>query len=118
MSRKIEMRIRGRSTRGRIVVGLVLMMLIAPVTLRASEPTMQFEIKAEPLSEALMAFGARTRTIVIASSKLTANKVSQPVSGQLSRQEALTQMLKGTGLTFESSANGTFLIVRARPVVR
>lgn len=118
MSRLIEMRILGRFTRSRMCVGIVLMMLMAPVTLRATEPTMQFDIKAEPLSEALMAFGARTGTIVIASSKLTTNKFSHPVFGQLSRQEALTKMLKETGLTFESSADGTILIVRARSGVR
>ncbi len=114
MSQKIEMRRRRGSIRRRMLACLALMLSVPLVAPHAAEPTMQFEIKAGPLSEALMAFGARTGTIVIASSKLTANKVSQPVTGQLSRQEALIRMLKGTGLTFESTANGTILIVRAR----
>lgn len=118
MLRTIEMRMRRGSIRRRMLTCLALMISVFPIALHAAEPTMQFEIKAEPLSEALMAFGARTGTIVIASSKLTANKVSQPVSGHLSRQEALTRMLEGTGLTFESSANNTILIVRARSAVR
>ena len=104
--------IRDRSTGGPMLVCLVLIM-IAPVTVRADEATMHFEIKAQPLAEALMAFGVQTGAIVIASSKLTSSKISKPVTGQLTRQEALTRMLQGTGLKFETSASGTILIVRA-----
>jgi iron complex outermembrane receptor protein len=104
--------IRDRSTGGPMLICLVLIM-IAPVTVRADEATMHFEIKAQPLSEALMAFGVQTGAIVIASSKLTSSKISKPVTGQLTRQEALTRMLQGTGLKFETSASGTILIVRA-----
>ena len=104
--------IRDRSTGSPMLVCLVLIM-IAPVTVRADEATMHFEIKAQPLSEALMAFGVQTGAIVIASSKLTSSKISKPVTGQLTRQEALTRMLQGTGLKFETSASGTILIVRA-----
>ena len=51
----------------------------------------------------------------MASSALTTGKISKPVTGQLTPQEALTRMLLGTGLRFETSANGTILIVRAMP---
>jgi iron complex outermembrane receptor protein len=104
--------IRDRSTSGQVLVCLALM-IAAPVAVRADEATMHFEIKAQPLSEALMAFGVQTGAIVIASSKLTSSKISKPVTGQLTRQEALTRMLQGTGLKFETNANGTILIVRA-----
>ncbi len=104
--------IRNRSANLRMLACLALI-IIAPVVAGADEATMHFEIKAQPLSEALMAFGVQTGTIVIASSKLTSSKTSRPVSGQLTRQEALTRMLQGTGLKFETNANGTFLIVRA-----
>ena len=106
--------IRDRSTSGQVLVCLALM-IAAPVAVRADEATMHFEIKAQPLSEALMAFGVQTGAIVIASSKLTSSKISKPVTGQLTRQEALTRMLQGTGLRFETNANGTILIVRATP---
>ena len=71
---------------------------------------MQFDIKAQPLSEALMAFGAQTGAIVMASSELTTGKTSNPVTGQLTSQEALTRLLQGTGLKFEMSPSGTVLI--------
>jgi hypothetical protein len=97
---------------------LVLILVTAPVTVRAAEPTKHFDIKAQPLAEALMAFGAQTGAIVMASSELTTGKISRPVTGQLSPQEALIRLLQGTGLKFETSANGTILIVREPPLAR
>ena len=105
--------IRDRSMRYPTLVCLALMMVAAPVAVHADTATVHFDIKAQPLSEALMAFGAQTGAIVMASSELTAGKISKPVTGQLTCQDALTRMLQGTGLKFETNANGTFLIVRA-----
>lgn len=105
--------IRDRSTSRQMVVCLALIVIAAPVAVRADEAAMHFEIKAQPLSEALMAFGVQTGAIVIASSKLTSGKFSKPVTGQLTRQEALIRMLQGTGLKFETNIDGTILIVRA-----
>jgi iron complex outermembrane receptor protein len=100
------------------LVFLALLMAAAAVAVHADAATMHFDIKAQPLSEALMAFGAQTGAIVMASSEITTGKVSKPVTGQLTRREALTQMLQGTGLSFETNANGTILIVRAPPAGR
>jgi iron complex outermembrane receptor protein len=107
--------IRAQSARGPTLVCLLLIVLAAPVAVRADDATKYFDIKAQPLSEALMAFGAQTGAIVMASSELTTGKISKPVTGQLTRREALTRMLQGTGLQFETNANGTILIVRAPP---
>ncbi len=106
---------RARSPRCLTLVCLALMMAATPVIVDADDATTHFDIKAQPLSEALMAFGVQTGTIVMASSELTTGKISKPVAGQLTRQEALTRMLTGTGLKFETNANGTILIVRATP---
>jgi iron complex outermembrane recepter protein len=106
------------STRWMTPILLVLMMVTAPVAIHAEEPTKHFDIKAQPLSEALMAFGAQTGAIVMASSELTTGKISKPVTGELTLREALTRMLHGTGLRFETNANGTILIVRAPPPAR
>jgi hypothetical protein len=105
--------LRDRSTRGALLACLALIVAMIPVGGHAEEATKHFDIKAQPLSEALMAYGAQTGAIVMASSELTTGKVSKPVAGQLTPQDALTRMLQGTGLRFETSANGTILIVRA-----
>ena len=104
--------IRDRSTSGSMLVCLGLILIAAPLAVRADEATMHFEIRAQPLSEALMAFGAQTGAIVMAPSELTAGKISSPVTGQLTTDGALTRMLVGTGLKFQKTANGTILIVR------
>jgi iron complex outermembrane recepter protein len=106
------------STRWMTPVLLALMMVAGPVVVHAEEPTKHFDIKAQPLSEALMAFGAQTGAIVMASSELTTGKISKPVMGDLTLREALTRMLHGTGLRFETNANGTILIVSAPPPAR
>jgi hypothetical protein len=95
-----------------MVTCLALMLLMIPLESRADEALKHFDIKAQPLSEALMAFGAQTEAIVMAPSELTVGKISKPVTGQLTAQEALTRMLLGTGLKFQKTANGTILIVR------
>jgi hypothetical protein len=97
---------------------LLLFIVAVPVAVHAEDPTTHFDIKVQPLSEALMAFGAQTGAIVMASSELTTGKICKPVTGQLTPQEALTRMLQGTGLKFEMSANGTILIVRTTPLSR
>jgi hypothetical protein len=50
------------------LVFLALLMAAAAVAVHADAATMHFDIKAQPLSEALMAFGAQTGAIVMASS--------------------------------------------------
>jgi hypothetical protein len=110
--------IRALAIRTSAPLWLVLMLVTAPGASRADEPTKHFDIKAQPLAEALMAFGAQTGAIVMASSELTTGKTSRPVTGQLSPQEALIRILQGTGLKFETSANGTILIVREPPPAR
>jgi hypothetical protein len=97
------------------LIYLALMMVAAPIGIHADELTKHFDIEARPLAEALMAYGAQTGAIVLASSELTMGKTSRRVTGQLTPQEALTRMLRGTGLKFETNANGTILIVRELP---
>ena len=105
-------RLRMLATRAIAHLCLAVMMIVAS---RADEATKHFDIKAQPLAEALMAFGAQTGAIVLASSELTTGKLSKPVTGDLSPREALLRMLQGTGLKFETSANGTILIARESP---
>jgi hemoglobin/transferrin/lactoferrin receptor protein len=74
------------------------------------EAAVQFDIKAQPLAAALMAFGSQSGVIVAAPSALTRGRISTAVAGTLSLSDALTRMLEGTGLQFSKSDNGTFVI--------
>jgi len=113
MLARMTRRVRDLSTLGLVLACLAFIVVTLPIEGHAEEATKNFDIKAQPLSEALMAFGAQIGTIVMASSELTTGKMSKPVTGQLTLREALTRMLQGTGLKFETSPNGTILIVSA-----
>ena len=115
MQAAMARRIRNPSTYGVVLACFVFILVAVSIAGHAQETTKRFDIKAQPLSEALMAFGAQTGAIVMASSVLTTGKISKPVTGQLTVQEALTRMLQGTGLKFETNPNGTILIVKASP---
>jgi iron complex outermembrane receptor protein len=80
--------------------------------LHAAEASSHFDIKAQPLAEALMALGAQAGASVVAPTELTVGKTSNPVSGELTIKDALSRMLQGTGLGFEATANRTIVIVR------
>ena len=76
-------RVRDLSTRGAVLACFAFIVVGLPIAGHAQEGTKRFDIKAQPLSEALMAFGAQTGAIVMASSELTTGKISKPVTGQL-----------------------------------
>jgi hypothetical protein len=115
MLARMTRRVRDLSTLAAVLAFFVLIVVALPIAGDAEEATKSFDIKAQPLSEALMAFGTQIGAIVMASSELTMGKMSKPVTGQLTPLEALTRMLQGTGLKFETSPNGTILIVSASP---
>jgi iron complex outermembrane receptor protein len=103
------------SWRRKALVSVALLLVTFTFALHAAEATLHFDIKAQPLAEALMALGAQAGTSVIASTELTTGKISQAVSGQLNIKEALSRMLLGTGLDFEATDEGTLIIVRRSP---
>jgi hypothetical protein len=115
MQARMARRVRVLWKREVVLACFAFIVVALPVAGLAQGATKRFDINAQPLSEALMAFGAQTGAIVMASSELTTGKISKPVTGQLTPQEALTRMLQGTGLKFETSSNGTILIVKVSP---
>jgi hypothetical protein len=94
-------------------MAMALALMTIALTLDAAEVTYHFDIKPQPLAEALMAFGAQASTSVVAPTELTRGKISTPVYGDLTIKYALAQMLQGTGLGFDVTATGTIVIVRA-----
>ena len=69
-----------------------------------------FEIPSQPLSSALLIFSRQSGEMVVASPTTTQGKLSREVRGALSPQEAISQMLMGSGLEARSNPNGGFLI--------
>jgi hypothetical protein len=70
---------------------------------RAEPPprAIQFDISAQPLPEALNAYGAASGTQVLYESALTAQRTSHEVRGVYTPEAALQLLLSGTDLDFE-----------------
>ena len=105
-----------RNGRKRILLGGLLLtsalsgIMTAPVAYAQSAGQRTYSIPAQPLADALTAFGNQSGLDVNTSPELVAGKTSAAVSGDLSSGEALSRLLAGTGLTFKFiSATGITL---------
>ncbi|MBS0365247.1 MAG: TonB-dependent receptor [Proteobacteria bacterium] len=90
-----------------------LLLCAGSVALAADDSPRHFEINAMPLANALMAFGGQSGLTVVAPTTLTAGKTAPAVHGELTASDALSQLLKGSGLTFVRAANGTIAIQKS-----
>lgn len=69
-----------------------------------------FDVPAQALGSALIAFGQQAGIQVIAASDLATGKQSTAIAGTMSAEEALTALLAGTGLGHRVTAEGTFTL--------
>ncbi|HEY3814582.1 MAG TPA: TonB-dependent receptor [Caulobacteraceae bacterium] len=72
----------------------------------------EFEIPAEPLAQALLQFSKQANVDVGAAADLTRGKTSHAVHGTMTPQEALKQLLEGTGLSVTPRGDGGLVVVR------
>src|SRR6185312_11429509 len=77
---------------------------------RVNENRTQIDIPAQPLGSALRAFGVETDSQVMFSKELVEGRTNRAVKGNYSAAEALDELLKGTTLRAEQSADRVFLI--------
>jgi hemoglobin/transferrin/lactoferrin receptor protein len=87
--------------------------LLTPMTTIVMAQTAQrnFSIPAQPLASALNAFGRQSGLQVSLAASTSQGITSRPVSGSLSPEAALGQLLQGTGIPYNIS-NGTAVIGR------
>lgn len=83
--------------------------VLAPPPKTGNEP-IQFNIPNEDLAMALNDFSTQSGLTVAATKELTAGKKSKGVRGTMSATEALRRLLKGSGLTFVTGADGSFAV--------
>ncbi|HBC06443.1 MAG TPA: TonB-dependent siderophore receptor, partial [Rhodospirillaceae bacterium] len=72
-----------------------------------ADATRRFDITAQPLAEALKAFGRQSGWQFSYPAGLTKGLRSQPVSGDLPPAAALRILLGGTGVSWQSTGPGT-----------
>ena len=66
-----------------------------------ANPTLGTDIPAQPLAQALAAFASQTGLQLVYVSGVVRNQKSHAVSAGMSPQDALSRLLRGTGLQFE-----------------
>ena len=89
---------------------------ITTLTLTIATPALAqqaINIPAKPLSEALQELGEKTDLQIIYDANLISGKTSKSVQGTLKANEALHQLLSGTGITYTLSGNSVTLITAA-----
>jgi iron complex outermembrane receptor protein len=94
------------------VVAAIAALCFGPV--RASETTRDFQISAQPLSQALLEFSRQADIIVTAPAELVQDKRAPEIRGELKPSIALSRLLRGSGLKASFTASGAITISEAR----
>ncbi len=81
----------------------------------AAEAALATEIPAQPLARALEAFAEQTGLHLVYLSRIVRNQKSQAVSAGLRPSDALSRLLQGTGLRFETSRRTACASSRSAP---
>jgi hypothetical protein len=81
----------------------------------ATASSIHFELPAQPLADALAAFGHMTDLSVLSGSNLIAGRTSAPLSGDYAPREALLRLLAGTGLQVKFTGSDWAVIVPSAP---
>jgi iron complex outermembrane receptor protein len=101
----------------RIVVAVIATLAIAVAQARETtkaEPTRNFQIAAQPLSQALLEFSRQADVIVTAPSELVRSKRAPEIRGELTLSMALARLLRGSGLRASFTDSGAITIGAAR----
>lgn len=86
-----------------------------PVLAQATAPvaaTRQIHIEAQALDTAIQVLAEQTDAVIVASGVVLTNRRSATVSGVMSAPQALTELLRGSDLTFRRERGGAYVIVR------
>ncbi len=94
------------------VVHVFFVFVLSTVGAQAAEPvnTIEFNIRQQPLANALLDFSYQSDVQLIMPSALAADLIADEVVGAYTLQEALTQLLENTGLRYEFTGERTVTI--------
>ena len=89
---------------------LVGLAFIVTVPVWAGEPAYDLDIEPQPLAKALKAFAEQSGLQVVYYSELADGEESPEVSGTMTADQAMTQLLASTGLTFDTMGEDTVVV--------
>lgn len=76
----------------------------------ADEYVKKFDIEPQALAKALMQFSRQADIVVTMTTELAEKKTSRAIQGEMSPDDALKQLLEGTGLVYEVTSSGSMII--------
>lgn len=86
------------------------MAIAAPPAFAQSENSQQIALEQQPLAASLVELGEVFGVSIIVADRLTRGKMAPSVSGNLTMEEALEQILRDSGLAARQLANGSFVV--------
>lgn len=98
--------------RARLVCTSSIMALFISVAMPAVAKDVSFNISSQPLSDALLVFSRQSDILVAAPFALVDGKSAPAVSGVMTPEQALRQILQGTGLRVVPGADGGLVVQR------
>src|SRR5688572_428427 len=79
----------------------------------AAEAERSFDIRSPDLSRALLAFSQQSDLVVVAAADVVANLPAPAVTGNMTPEQAIERLLRGSGLQYVQDRDGTIRITRA-----
>lgn len=79
-------------------------------TLHAQDATYTLDLPAQPLDQALNALAGQTGNRILFATDIAAGQQAPALSGELTLQQALQRLLRGTGLTVQEAGDGSYVI--------
>ncbi|MGE8360618.1 TonB-dependent siderophore receptor [Pseudomonas sp.] len=79
-------------------------------TLHAQDATYRLELPAQPLDQALNALAGQTGSRILFATDIAANRRAPALSGELTVQQALQQLVQGSDLRVQETGDGSFVV--------
>jgi iron complex outermembrane receptor protein len=96
----------------------VLLAAATPPSARALDSAVRFDLPSQGLGSALRAFGQSANQPIIFSEPAVRGKLSRPVRGVLSVEEALRRLIAGNGLSVSRTGTGVLVVSPAQAPAR
>jgi outer membrane receptor protein involved in Fe transport len=77
----------------------------------SAQATRQFNLPAQPLADSLRAVAGQTNSNILFDRRIVSGFSARPLNATLSVEEALRQLLAGTGLTYRNTDDRTVMIM-------
>ncbi len=92
-----------------LALSLSLALTLAPAAVLAQDSAVRIDIASQPLSDALLQLGQQTSLQLFFSQDILAGQQARAVSGTLAPEQALRQLLQGTGIQYTRNGNNVTL---------